>query len=86
MFVVMPLSGIFYPVSALPAFLQPVALALPTTHAFAALRRLVDGGGLDWTRLGIATVSALILAALSVWFLVRMLSLFRRRGYVTRYS
>ena len=37
-------------------------------------------------QLGIATVSALILAALSVWFLVRMLSLFRRRGYVTRYS
>src|SRR3954468_23591016 len=34
MFVVMPLSGIFYPVDALPAVLQPVALALPTTHAF----------------------------------------------------
>ena len=38
MFVVMPLSGVFYPVDALPAVLQPVALALPTTHAFAALR------------------------------------------------
>ena len=86
MFVVMPLSGIFYPVSALPAVLQPVALALPTTHAFAALRTLVDGGGLDWGELAIATTSALILAALSLWFLVRMLSLFRRRGYVTRYS
>ncbi len=36
MFVVMPLSGVFYPVDALPAALQPVALALPTTHAFIA--------------------------------------------------
>ena len=38
MFVVMPLSGIFYPVSSLPAVLQPIAQMLPTTHAFAALR------------------------------------------------
>ena len=52
----------------------------------AALRTLVDGGGLDWGQLAIATVSAVIVAALSLWFLVRMLSLFRRRGYVTRYS
>ena len=50
MFVVMPLSGIFYPVDALPTVLQPVALALPTTHAFAALRGLVDGHGLDWAQ------------------------------------
>ena len=58
---------------ALPAVLQPIALALPTTHAFTALRALVDGGGLDWGQLGIAAASALILAGLSLWFLVRML-------------
>ncbi len=32
----MPLSGVFHPVEALPGVLQPVARALPTTHAFAA--------------------------------------------------
>jgi len=42
-FVVMPLSGVFYPLSALPAFLRPVSVLLPTTHAFAAGRALVDG-------------------------------------------
>src|SRR3982074_2955656 len=40
---VMPLSGIFYPVNALPGGLQPVARALPTTHAFAAARRVLQG-------------------------------------------
>ena len=48
MFVLLPLSGVFYPTEALPTVLQPIALALPTTHAFTALRSLVDGNGSDW--------------------------------------
>ena len=52
MFVLLPLSGVFYPIDALPTVLQPIALALPTTHAFAALRALVDGTGLDWAQVG----------------------------------
>ena len=44
----LPLSGIFYPVSALPGVLQPLALALPTTHAFAAGRAVVTGHPLPW--------------------------------------
>jgi ABC-2 type transport system permease protein len=86
MFVVMPLSGIFYPVSALPAVLQPVALALPTTHAFAALRGLVDGHGLDWSQIAIATAETIGFAVLACWFLVRMLRIFRRRGLITRFT
>ena len=47
---IMPLSGIFYPVSALPDALQPIARALPTTHVFAAARSVLDGNGLPWDR------------------------------------
>jgi ABC-2 type transport system permease protein len=86
MFVVMPLSGVFYPVEALPAALQPIALALPTTHAFSALRELVDGNGLNWSQLGIAAAETVVLAGLALWFLVRMLAIFRKRGYITRYT
>ncbi|HEY5013842.1 MAG TPA: ABC transporter permease [Acidimicrobiia bacterium] len=86
MFVVMPLSGVFYPVSALPAFLRPVALALPTTHAFIALRGLVDGHGLDQGQIVLAAVTAVLLLALGFVFLTQMLKVFRRRGLVTRYS
>jgi ABC-2 type transport system permease protein len=86
MFVVMPLSGVFYPVDALPAVLRPVAQALPTTHAFAALRQLVDDRGLNWGQLGIAFGGAVALAILATWFLVRMLAMFRRRGFITRYT
>jgi len=86
MFVVLPLSGVFYPVDALPTLLQPISLALPTTHAFAALRGLVDGNGLDWGQLGIAAAETVVLAVLALWYLVRMLALFRRRGYITKYT
>jgi len=86
LFMVMPLSGVFYPVNALPGFLQPVAIALPTTHAFAAGRALLGHHGLPWSQLGIAALGTGGLLVVAVGFVVAMLSLFRRRGYITRYS
>lgn len=86
LFVVMPLSGVFYPVAALPWFLRPLAQALPTTHAFAAGRALIDGHGMQWGQLGLATVSTVVAALAALGFLVLMLGTFRRRGFVTRYS
>lgn len=86
MFVLMPLSGIFYPVQSLPRVLQPVALTLPTTHAFNVLRGLVDHRGVDWAQLGVAAAGSVVLLGLCLWYLTRMLALFRRRGYITRYT
>jgi ABC-2 type transport system permease protein len=86
LFVVMPLSGVFYPVEALPAVLRPVSLLLPTTHLFAAGRALVDGRGPSWHDLGLAAVTTLLISAAAFAFLARMLRVFRERGYVTRYT
>jgi ABC-2 type transport system permease protein len=86
LFAIMPLSGVFYPIDALPAVLRPLALALPTTHAFAAGRAVLDGEGIPWTELELATVTTILVGALAFVFLVKMLQLFRSRGYVTRYS
>ena len=86
MFVLLPLSGVFYPTDALPTVLQPIAKLLPTTHAFAALRSIVDGDGSDWAPIAIAAIGAIVLLLLSLWFLVAMLRTFRRRGYITRYT
>jgi ABC-2 type transport system permease protein len=86
MFVVMPLGGVFYPVEALPAFVRPISQLLPTTHAFAAGRELIDGGPVPWGELGLAAAGTVVAAAAALAFLAWMLRLFRRRGYVTRYS
>jgi ABC-2 type transport system permease protein len=86
MFTVMPLSGVFYPTSALPGPLQPVASVLPTTHAFAAGRVLANGGETPWRELAIAAAGTVVLVAVALTFLTWMLRVFRARGYVTRYS
>jgi ABC-2 type transport system permease protein len=86
LFVVMPLSGVFYPVDALPAVVRPIGQALPTTHAFDAMRSLLDGRPLDWGQIGIAALGAVALAVGALVFLIRMLTLFRKRGYISRYS
>ncbi len=86
LFVVMPLSGVFYPVDALPAALRPVAHALPTTHAFTAGRELVAGRPMPWDEMGLAFLTVLIAAALALAYLRWALRAFRSRGYVTRYS
>ena len=75
-----------YAVGALPAVLQPIARVLPTTHAFAAARAVVAGEPLPWDEIAIAAVGALVLAALSLWWVRSRLEQFRQRGYVTRYS
>jgi len=85
-FVVMPLSGVFYPVGALPDILQPISLALPTTHAFTAARQVLDGRPLPWDELAASALGAVALAAGGLAFVTAMLRTFRARGFVTRFS
>jgi ABC-2 type transport system permease protein len=86
LFVVMPLSGAFYPVEALPAVVQPVAHVLPTTYAFAAGRAVAAGQPMPWDQFAIGAVGSAGLAVLALVYVTWMLRVFRRRGYVTRYS
>ena len=86
LFAVMPLSGVFYPVAALPAAVQPISQALPSTHAFDAMRDLIDGKGLNWGEIGIAAIGSVVFGVLALAFVTKMLKLFRHRGYISRYS
>lgn len=42
-YAIAPISAVFYPVSTLPEFLQPVALALPSSHIFEGMRAALAG-------------------------------------------
>jgi ABC-2 type transport system permease protein len=86
LFVVMPLSGVFYPVSSLPAVLRPISEVLPTTHAFAAGRSLASGHGMPYDEFWLAAGTTVALTAVGLAYLTWMLRIFRARGYVTRYS
>jgi ABC-2 type transport system permease protein len=85
-FLVLALSGVFNPIHAIPGPLQPVARILPTTYAFDAGRKLLDGQAMPWGDLGWAAGGGLVVLVLSGVYVARMLATFRARGYVTRYS
>lgn len=69
-FLLLPVSCVYYPVSTLPEWLQPVALALPSTYVFEGLRGVV----LDQTFHGDIMLRALLL---NVLYVSGALALFR---------
>jgi ABC-2 type transport system permease protein len=79
-----PLSGAFYPIQNLPAFLHPVADVLPFQHVFLLARDAaaghIPGNDLLW-----AVTGTVVLLALAVGYLTAMTRVFLRRGYVTRH-
>ncbi len=86
LFMVIAFSGAFYPVEALPGVLQPISRALPSTHAFAAARALLDGEPMPWGQLGVALAGLAVLIPAALAFVLHMLRMFRARGYVSRYT
>ena len=64
-----PFSAVFYPVSALPAAIRPIALALPSAHVFEGMRAALAGQGVAWGHLAWASgLNALWLGAAMLLF------------------
>ena len=81
-----PFAGVFYPVSTLPGWMQPVSWALPPSYVFEGMRATVLGQSVSGT-------SALIGGGLSVVYLMAACVLFARvyrhavrTGLIARYS
>jgi ABC-2 type transport system permease protein len=74
-FLLLPLSCVYYPVTALPKWLQPVALALPPTHVFEGMRSILLHGTFNaselWSALGLNAIYLLIGYMAFRWFLQR---------------
>jgi ABC-2 type transport system permease protein len=76
-FVVLPaflLSGVFWPLQAIPEWLRPLAYLVPPTYAVEACRAvMLKGWGLDkiWPDLVALVIFALLFLGLAVWSLKR---------------
>lgn len=70
-FMLAPISAVYYPVSVLPDWLQWVALALPSTHVFEGMRALVFHGAVRWDHmawaLGLNAVYMALCAGSFLW-------------------
>ena len=80
LFGITPFAAVFYPVSVLPAVLQPVALALPAAHVFEGMRAALDTGVVRWDHLGWAVALNLAWAAAAVLLFARQFRVARERG------
>lgn len=85
-YVMLSISGVFFPVSALPAGVGEFLRYLPTGLAFEAMREIVRGEHAQPGTLWLAAAGSGLVLAGALLFCGWMFRLFRRRGFVTRYS
>jgi ABC-2 type transport system permease protein len=84
--VLAPIAAVFYPVSALPVWLQPLARLLPASYLFEALRALVARRPVPMELLWIGCALAAVYVVLASWFFRGMYLHAVRTGLVARYS
>ncbi|QCK88653.1 ABC transporter permease [Phreatobacter aquaticus] len=80
MFVFWPLCCVYYPLSALPVWLKPFALALPPTYVFEGMRAVLAEGVLRTDLLAAAAGLNVIWFVVASWAFVRLLNSARAAG------
>lgn len=75
-----PLLAVFYPVSVLPRFLQPIALAIPATHVFEGMRTIVLQHTFPMYNFVMAGVLNIVWFAIAIFFLYSMFDYVKREG------
>jgi ABC-2 type transport system permease protein len=85
-FILQPVSGVWYPVDVLPVWLKPVAWALPTTHVFEGMRALVIGGAFRWDLLASAFALNVVYLALGFAAFLFAFARARQRGQLLQSS
>jgi len=80
MFLLLPLACVYYPVSTLPAWLQPLAWSLPPSYVFEGLRALLLDKELRLDLMAEAFALNMVFFAISVGIFVAMLQSARRIG------
>lgn len=63
-FVVAPVSGVYYPITVLPEWMQPIAWATPSAHVFEGMRAVLLQGTFPWDEFWAAAALNLVYLAL----------------------
>jgi ABC-2 type transport system permease protein len=79
-FAVAPISGIYYPVDTLPAWLQPVSYALPSSYVFEGMRAVMFEQRFPVDLLLSAIALNAIYMGASIWLFLALFRLARRDG------
>jgi len=80
LFLVQPLSAVFYPVSILPIGAQWIAMLLPSTHVFEGMRAVIATGKVPYANLGWAFLTNAICLFLSIVYFSHMFARVKEEG------
>ncbi|HKR82004.1 MAG TPA: ABC transporter permease [Candidatus Saccharimonadales bacterium] len=83
-FTIQPLCAVYFPVSVLPVFLQPLSYAFPVTFFFEWLRALHQGVAYSGSRVGAGFALNIAYLAISCWIFSRQLAAAKRSGQLAR--
>lgn len=83
-FLVQPLSAVFFPVEVLPSSVRWISFALPVTYVFEAARDKLAYGFINWPFIFIATVLNMFFFLASIWFVQNMLDRGKKTGSFAR--
>lgn len=83
-FFIQPLAAVFYPVSVLPSWLQPIAMSLPCTPIFEGMRAILSGKSIPWEHVQSAFFLNLVWGLLAAWFFAANLRHVRKTGLLVK--
>ncbi|MBI2101041.1 ABC transporter permease [Candidatus Woesearchaeota archaeon] len=83
-FLLQPFVCIFYPLSVLPEWAARIAVVLPPTHVFEALRAAIYNQAINYTGLWYALIAELILFVIMAFFLQAAFQRSRKTGLLAK--
>jgi len=79
-FLVQPFAAVFYPVSVLPVWIQPISRMIPASHVFEGMRALLETGAIPYQSLITATLLNVIYLSLSISLFYYTLRVVKEKG------
>lgn len=85
-FSITPFVGVFYPISALPKILHPIANILPASYVFEGMRGVVLQGTFSFELFLAGTLLGILYLIFASWILVRVYRSALKKGFLTRFT
>jgi ABC-2 type transport system permease protein len=83
---VSPFAGVFYPLSALPAWMRAISRLIPPSYVLESTRAIAAGRPADFGALAVAAALAVVYVLAAAWTLTRVYRRAVRTGLIARYS
>ncbi len=83
-FILQPFSGVYYPLSVMPEWMQSISKLVPSSYIFEAFRMLIFQGKVDNWLLFMSFFINAIYITISLFFYKKMFDIAREKGYLTK--